>query len=70
MQEFIEFVWEIKEREPDIDWESFVVMAWSLGNHRNVVKHGGQCKIAVRITKEITKCMKEIRQENHKTDRP
>ena len=65
MQEFIELVWEIEERKPDIDWELFAVMAWSLWNHRNAVKHGGQRKNAARITKEITEYMKEIRPENH-----
>ena len=69
MQEFIEVVWEIKERKPDIDWESFVVMAWSLWNHRIVVKHGGQCKTTIRITKEKVEYMKEIKKKNHKTNR-
>lgn len=65
MQEFIELVWKVKERKPNIDWELFVVTAWSLWNHRNAVKHGGQSKNATRITKEVTEYMKEIRQDTH-----
>lgn len=60
MQEFIELVWKVKERKPNIDWELFVVMACSLWNPRNAVKHGGQSKNATRITKEVTEYMKEI----------
>ena len=65
MWEFIELVWEIKVKKPNIDWELFAVTTWSLWNHRNVVKFGGQCKNAARITKEVADYMKEFRQESH-----
>ena len=65
MQEFIELVWEIIEKTPNIDWELFVVTAWSLWNYRNAVKYGGQGKNAVRITKEVFDYMKEFRQDSH-----
>ena len=29
-QEFLDVVWEIRERKPDIDWETFAVTAWSI----------------------------------------
>nr|XP_023872391.1 uncharacterized protein LOC111985003 [Quercus suber] len=52
-------------KKPNLDWELFAVKAWSLWNHRNVVKFGGQCKNAARITKEVADYMKEFRQESH-----
>ena len=69
-QEFVDIVWEISERKPDIDWEIFVVTAWSLWNHRNALKHGGLHKDADRITKEVSEYVKEFRQENQSLSKP
>ena len=63
-QVFLDLVWEIRERKPDIDWETFAVTAWSIWNHRNALKHGGQCKDAGRIIKDVAEYIKEFRQEN------
>ena len=62
--EFLDLVWEIRERKPGIDWETFVVTAWCLWNQRNALKHGGQCKDVGCILKEVAEYVTEFRQEN------
>ena len=69
-QEFLDIVWEIKERKLDNDWENFAITAWSLWNHRNALKHGGLRKDVGRITKEVSECVKEFRQENQSLSKP
>ena len=69
-QDFLDLVWEIREAKPGIDWETFAVMAWSLWNHRNALKHGGQRKDACRIIKEVAEYVKEFRQETHNLWKP
>lgn len=59
--EFIDIVWTIREEKPKMDWELFATIAWSLWNHRNLVKHGGQCKETSKIAREATEYIKEFR---------
>lgn len=40
-RDFIDILWEIKNKKPELNWELFVVTAWSLWNNRNAVRHGG-----------------------------
>ena len=62
--EFLDLVWEIRERKPGIDWETFAVTAWSLWNHRNALKHRRPRKDAGRILKEVVEYVTVFRQEN------
>jgi len=49
LKDFIDSVWEIKLKKPEVDWELFAIMAWSLWSNRNSVCHGGKCKEATLI---------------------
>ncbi|XP_075658913.1 uncharacterized protein LOC142628758 [Castanea sativa] len=69
-QEFLDIVWEIRERKLDIDWDTFAITTWSLWNHRNALKHGGLCKDAGKITKEVSEYVEEFRQKNQSLSKP
>lgn len=69
-QEFLDIVWEIRERKPDIDWEVFEIMAWSLWTYRNALNHGALRKNASKISGEVSEYIKEFRQENQSTSKP
>ncbi|KAK9984335.1 hypothetical protein SO802_033860 [Lithocarpus litseifolius] len=69
-RDFIDIVWAIREEKLEIDWELFAITAWSLWNHRNLVRPGGQCKEARRIAKEASNYTKEVRQEGNLQVRP
>ncbi|XP_075655070.1 uncharacterized protein LOC142625269 [Castanea sativa] len=60
-REFIDIVWEIKAKKPEIDWELFAVTAWSLWNNRNSVRHGGRSKTAKVIVREVAAYADEVR---------
>lgn len=38
-RDFIDIVWMIRKEKPEIDWDLFAIMTWSLWNHRNSVRH-------------------------------
>ena len=59
--DFLDIVW-IMENCPAVDWDLFVVLAWSLWNNRNSVRHGRQCKGHDVIVKEVTECFKGVKQ--------
>ena len=61
---FLEVVWEIRNRKPEVDWELFVATAWGLWNQRNTVKFGGQRKSALRLCRDMEEYVKEFRHEN------
>ena len=43
-RDFVDIVWDILKRRPEIDWELFAVTTWSLWNNRNLVCHGRKSK--------------------------
>ena len=49
LKDFIDSVWEIKLKKPEVDWELFAITAWSLWSNRNSICHGGKCKEAALI---------------------
>lgn len=63
-RDFIDIVWEIKIKKPELEWELFVITAWRLWCNRNLVRHGGRCKEAALIAQEATAYAKEVRQTN------
>ena len=54
LRDFINIVWEIKERCVGVNWELFATTVWGLWNNINQVRHGGQCKSHEMIAKEAT----------------
>ena len=69
-RDFIDVVWETKLKKPEIDWELFAITAWSLWCNRNSVCHGGKCKAADLIVREVSAYAKECRQKNEIQTRP
>ena len=41
LRDFIDIVWEIKERCARVNWELFATTVWGLWNNINQVRHGG-----------------------------
>lgn len=62
-KDFMEVVWEIRDRKPEVDWECFTVTARGLWNHRNTIRHGGQRKTATRLIRDAEELLKEFHQE-------
>ncbi|XP_075640630.1 uncharacterized protein LOC142612416 [Castanea sativa] len=60
--DFLNIMWEIRERWPVVDWELFAITMWSLWNNRNSVRHGGRSKRYDVIVKEVADYVKEVRQ--------
>ena len=60
--EFLDIVWEIKERSTKVDWELFAIMVWSLWNNRNTIRHEGRGKIVAKIVRMAVEYAKEVRQ--------
>lgn len=60
--DFVDIVWDILSRQPEIDWELFSVTAWSLWNNRNLVRHGGKSKNLNLIVREVAAYTREVRQ--------
>lgn len=58
--DFMEVIWEIRDKKPEVDWECFAVTAWGLWNHKNVVRHGGQRKIATRLIRDAEEFVMEF----------
>ena len=69
-RDFVDIVWEIMSRRPEIDWELFTVTAWSLWNNRNLVHHGGKSKSSELIVREVAAYMTEVRQTKEAQTRP
>ena len=69
-RDFIDVVWETKLKKPEIDWELFVITAWSLWSNRNSTCHGRKCKAADLIVREVSAYVKEVRQKNEAQSRP
>lgn len=63
-RDFIDIVWEIKIKKPELDWELFAITTWRLWCNRNLVCHGGRCKEEALIAQEATAYAKEVRQTN------
>ena len=62
--DFIDIVWEIKNRCEGVNWELFATTVWGPWNNRNQVRHGGQCKSYEVIVKEVAKYLKEYQAAN------
>ena len=62
--DFIDIVWEIKDRCVGVNWDLFATTVQGLWNNRNQVRHGGQCKSHEMIVKEATKYLKEYQATN------
>lgn len=60
--EFVDIVWEIMVRFSMVDWELFAIIAWSLWNNRNKLRHGGRTKQFDQIVKEEVEYAKEVKQ--------
>ena len=63
-RDFINIVWEIKERCVGVNWDLFATTVWGLWNNINQVRHGGQCKSHEMIVKETTEYLKEYQAAN------
>ena len=63
-RDFIDVVWETKLKQPEIDWELFMIIAWSLWNNRNSTCHGGKSKATDLIVREASAYAKEVRLKN------
>ena len=57
--DFIDIVWEIKNRCEGVNWELFTTTVWGLWNNRNQVRHRGQCKSYKVIVKEAAEYLNE-----------
>ena len=68
--EFLDIMWEIRERCPRVDWELFAITAWKLWNNRNNIRHGGKKRIVDGIVKEAEQYAKEVRQVQQGLARP
>lgn len=60
--DFIDIVWEIRLKKPELDWALFAITTWSLWSNRNSVCHGGKSKQAALISREAIAYAKEARQ--------
>ena len=69
-RDFIDIMWQIKLKKPELDWELFAITTWSLWSNRNSVCHGGKSKAVALIAREVTACTKEVRQTNEVQSRP
>lgn len=68
--EFLDIMWEIRDRCPRVDWELFAITAWKLWNNRNNIKHGGKNRSVEGIVKEAEEYAKEVRQVQQVSARP
>ena len=60
--EFLDIVWEIRERCSKVDWELFAITVWSLWNNRNTIRHEGRGKTVAEIVRMAAEYAKEVRQ--------
>ena len=49
--DFMDIVWEIRERCPEVDWESLATTGWSLWSNRNKLRHEGKGKTIAEMVK-------------------
>ena len=62
--DFIDIVWEIKDRCVGVNWDLFATTVRGLWNNKNQVRHGGQFKSHEMIVKEATEYLKEYQVAN------
>ena len=62
--EFLDIVWEIRERCSVVDWELFVITVWCLWNNRNTIRHEGRGKTVVEMVWMAAEYAKEVRQSH------
>jgi len=60
--EFMDIVWEIRERCIEIDWELFAITVWSLWNNQNTIRHEGRGKTVAKMVKVAAEYAKEVTQ--------
>ena len=66
--DFIDIVWEIKNRCERVNWELFATTIWGIWNNRNQVRHGGQCKSYEVIMKGAADYLNEYQAANMSTE--
>ena len=66
--DFIDIVWEIKNRCERVNWELFATTIWGIWNNRNQVRHGGQCKSFEVIVKGVADFLNEYQAANMSTE--
>lgn len=61
-RDFIEVYWKLREEASNFDWNVFVILAWSIWNNQNLLKHEGKCKTAKTIVSDTNRYIEEFRQ--------
>ena len=59
--DFMDIVWELRERCSEVDWELFATTGWSLWSNRNKLRHEGRGKTIAKIVKFAVEYVKEVR---------
>ena len=62
--DFIDIVWEIKNRCERVNWELFATTVWGIWNNTNQVRHRGQCKSYEAIVKATADYLNEYQAAN------
>ena len=60
-QGILDLLWLVMDAKPVQDLEAFATTTWFLWNNRNSVRHGGQCKSAIKILEDSKQYLKEFR---------
>ena len=68
--DFMDIVWEIRERCPEVDWELIAITGWSLWSNWNKLRHEGRGKTATEMVRFAAEYTKEVRQPQHVQSRP
>ena len=60
--DFMDIVWEIRERCLEVDWELIATTGWSLWSNRDKLRHEGKGKTATEMVGFAVEYVKEVRQ--------
>ena len=67
---FMDIVWEIRERCPAVDWVLFAITSWSLWSNWNKLRHDGSGKTIAEMVRFTAKYAKKVRQSHQVNPRP